>query len=127
MSLKQGMVWMPYTQMKGASPILIERGEGVWLYTKEGKGIIDAISSWWVNLHGHARPEIAEALYAQAQKLEQVISAGYSHDPAQQLAEKVLHTYSPQKEAPPLKVTTICVTIAVHETSLHCCKSPRDP
>ncbi len=84
-------IWAPYTQMKHAPPPeMIDRGEGIWLYRKDGSKIMDAISSWWVNLHGHARPEIAEAIYAQALKLEQVISAGYSHEPAQELAKKVL-------------------------------------
>ena len=91
MSENQSPIWAPYTQMKNAGPpVIVERGEGIWLHTKDGRKIMDAISSWWVNLHGHARPEIAEALYQQALKLEQVISAGYSHDPAQELAKKLV-------------------------------------
>lgn len=68
-------------------PLLVVRGSGVWLELEDGRTIVDAISSWWVNLHGHARPEIAEAIYKQASELEHVIFAGYSHAPAQQLAD----------------------------------------
>ncbi len=64
-----GRVWMPYSQMKEANPLAITRGKGVWLETEGGGKLLDAISSWWVNLHGHARPEIAEAIYQQALKL----------------------------------------------------------
>lgn len=91
MTFTKHQVWMPYTQMLTApNPQMVDRAEGPWLYTQEGKRILDAISSWWVNLHGHARPEIAEAIYHQALKLEQVISAGYSHEPAQRLAAELL-------------------------------------
>lgn len=65
----------------------MSRGSGVWLELEGGRRVIDAISSWWVNLHGHARPEIAEAIYRQASELEHVIFAGYSHDPAERLAD----------------------------------------
>jgi len=68
-------------------PLRVVRGDGVWLELEDGRKIVDAISSWWVNLHGHARPEIAEAIYMQAKELEHVIFAGYTHDPAQKLAD----------------------------------------
>jgi len=68
-------------------PLKVVRGSGVWLELEDGRKIIDAISSWWVNLHGHSRPEIAEAIYKQAMELEHVIFAGYTHDPAQKLAD----------------------------------------
>ncbi len=68
-------------------PLKVVRGNGVWLELEDGRKIIDAISSWWVNLHGHARPEIAESIYLQANELEHVIFAGYTHDPAQKLAD----------------------------------------
>ncbi|RMG41848.1 MAG: aminotransferase class III-fold pyridoxal phosphate-dependent enzyme, partial [Candidatus Dadabacteria bacterium] len=70
--------------------IPIERGEGALLYDPEGREYIDAISSWWVNTHGHANPRIADAIAKQAQKLEQVIFAGFTHEPAVELAEKLL-------------------------------------
>lgn len=71
-------------------PLRVVRGEGVWLELEDGRRIIDAISSWWVNLHGHARPEIADAIFRQAQELEHVIFAGYTHRPAQELAETLI-------------------------------------
>lgn len=83
-------IWHPYTQAAAeGSPIEIERGEGAYLYTREGRRLLDAISSWWVNLHGHAHPRIAEAIAAQARKLEQVIFAGFTHQPAEELAERL--------------------------------------
>ena len=60
------------------------------LYTKDHKSILDLIASWWVNVHGHAHPAIAEAIYQQAQKLEQVIFACCSHQPAIDLADKLV-------------------------------------
>ena len=84
-------IWHPFTQEKdNRDNIIISRGEGTWLYDENGKKYIDAISSWWVNIHGHARPEIATAIGEQAGKLEQVIFAGYSHEPAIRLASDLL-------------------------------------
>jgi len=71
-------------------PFMIERAEGVNLYTTEGKRIIDVISSWWVNIHGHAHPKLAEAIAQQASRLEHVIFAGFTHQPAIELAERLL-------------------------------------
>jgi adenosylmethionine-8-amino-7-oxononanoate aminotransferase len=80
-------VWHPYTQEAAdPEPLEIDRGEGPYLYTRDGRRLIDAISSWWVNLHGHAHPLIAEAIAAQARKLEHVIFAGFTHQPAEELA-----------------------------------------
>src|SRR5260370_7342095 len=77
----------PFTQEALApQPIRSERGEGGCLYTRDGRKLIDAISSWWVNLHGHAHPLIAEAIAEQARKLEHVIFAGFTHDAAEELA-----------------------------------------
>lgn len=84
-------IWHPFTSLKDApEPILIERGEGIYLITPEGRKIIDAISSWWVNLHGHSHPVIAHAVAEQAKKLEHVIFAGFTHQPAIQLSENLL-------------------------------------
>jgi adenosylmethionine---8-amino-7-oxononanoate aminotransferase len=84
-------VWQPYTQMKTAPPPLkVIRGQGVMLELANGRQIMDCISSWWVTLHGHSHPVLAEALYRQAQQLEQVIFAGFTHDPAEQLARQLL-------------------------------------
>src|SRR5690242_5335440 len=80
-------IWHPYThEPSDLPPLEIERGEGAYLYTRDGRRLIDAISSWWVNLHGHAHPVIAEAIAAQARKLEHVIFAGFTHRPAEELS-----------------------------------------
>lgn len=85
------VLWHPYTQMKIALlSIAIEKAEGAYLFDENGKKYIDAISSWWVNMHGHAHPEIANAISEQAHKLEQVIFAGFTHQPAVELAERLL-------------------------------------
>jgi len=84
-------LWHPYTQMQTApAPLGIVRGEGVYLYTEEGRKILDGISSWWVNIHGHSHPRLNAALAAQAQELEHVIFAGCTHRPAVDLAEKLV-------------------------------------
>jgi adenosylmethionine---8-amino-7-oxononanoate aminotransferase len=84
-------VWHPFTQHALAGPeIEIERAEGAYLYAKDGRKILDGISSWWVNTHGHCHPEIVKAVQQQASKLEQVIFAGFTHAPAEELAEKLL-------------------------------------
>jgi len=72
------------------NPVAVVKGEGSLLFDEEGKSYIDAISSWWVNLHGHGHPYIAEKLYKQALQLEQVIFAGFTHRPAVELAERLL-------------------------------------
>lgn len=85
-------IWHPFTSLKDSpDPILIERAEGIYLYTPDGRKIMDAISSWWVNLHGHSHPVIAEAVAQQAKKLEHVIFAGFTHEPAIKLSENLLH------------------------------------
>lgn len=84
-------IWRPFTQMKTALPPLkVKSGNGVYLELEDGRQIIDCISSWWVNIHGHANPVIAEAIYEQAKKLEHVIFAGFTHEPAEQLAKRLL-------------------------------------
>lgn len=87
---KGSLVWHPYTQMKDAKTIEIERGEGAYLYGKDGKRYIDAVSSWWTNIHGHAHTAIAEGIFEQAKKLEHVIFAGFTHPTAEELAVKLL-------------------------------------
>ena len=85
------VIWHPFTQQKNMlSPIPVMSGYGSLLFTEDGGSYIDAISSWWVNLHGHAHPYIAEKIYQQALKLEQVIFAGFTHEPAVRLAERLL-------------------------------------
>jgi len=85
------VIWHPYTQMKTAMlPVPIVRGEGACLYDENGKCYIDAVSSWWVNIHGHANPYIAQKVAEQLNKLEHVIFAGFTHEPAVELAERLL-------------------------------------
>jgi adenosylmethionine-8-amino-7-oxononanoate aminotransferase len=84
-------IWHPYTQMQLVPEAIgVERGEGSYLYLSDGRKIFDGISSWWVTLHGHAHPIIAKAIAEQAQKLEQVIFAGFTHEPASILAKKLI-------------------------------------
>ena len=80
----------------------VERGEGAWLVGRDGRRYLDAVSSWWTNLHGHAEPRIAEAVARQARTLEQVILAGFSHAPAVELAERLLAIAPRQPGRPPL-------------------------
>lgn len=83
--------WHPYTQMKTADDIIpIVRGEGVYLFDDKGNKYIDAVSSWWVTLHGHAHPYIAKKVSDQLHTLEQVIFAGFTHEPAVHLSENLL-------------------------------------
>lgn len=83
-------IWHPFTR-GGADAVLprVVRGEGAWLFTDDGRRILDAISSWWVNLHGHAHPRIGEAVARQAQTLEHVLLAGFVHEPVERLAEEL--------------------------------------
>lgn len=87
----RAVVWHPYTQMKTAGPPLaIVRGQGVYLHTEDGRTLLDGISSWWVNIHGHAHPRLNQALTEQAKKIEHVIFAGATHEPAVELAERLV-------------------------------------
>ncbi len=90
-------VWHPFTNsLLDPAPLQVEKAEGVYLYTKGGRKILDAISSWWVNLHGHANPRIAAAIAAQAKKLEHVILAGFTHDAAEELAARLQKWIAPE-------------------------------
>ncbi len=85
------VIWHPYTQMKTAQPpVPIVRGQGACVYDEDGKRYIDAVSSWWVNIHGHAHPYIAQKVSEQLLTLEHVIFAGFTHKPAVELAERLL-------------------------------------
>ncbi|MGI9517015.1 MAG: adenosylmethionine--8-amino-7-oxononanoate transaminase [Pirellulaceae bacterium] len=83
-------VWHPFSYPSSTSdPIVIESANGAMLHTVDGRELLDCISSWWVNLFGHAHPRIAAAISEQAQRLEQVIFAGFTHEPAVQLADSL--------------------------------------
>lgn len=89
--LDRDLIWHPYTQMQNAAaPIPIVRGEGVYLITEDGKKYIDAVSSWWVNIHGHSHPYIAQKVAEQLNRLEHVIFAGFTHPGAIELAERII-------------------------------------
>ena len=91
-------IWHPFTQMKNAEPpIPIVKGQGTLLYDENGKSYIDAISSWWVNLHGHANPYIADKVNRQMQVLEHVMFAGFTHEAATTLCSK-LTTHLPHNQ-----------------------------
>jgi adenosylmethionine---8-amino-7-oxononanoate aminotransferase len=83
-------LWHPFTQ-EGVdpAPLVARAAKGVFIETQDGRQILDAISSWWVNIHGHAHPAIAAAVAEQAAKLEHVLFAGFSHEPAEQLAMRL--------------------------------------
>lgn len=84
-------IWHPYTHQKDRMPAIpIVKGEKTILFDENGNKYIDAISSWWVNIHGHGNKFIAKKIYEQAKKLQQVIFTGFTHQPAVELAEKLL-------------------------------------
>ena len=83
-------IWHPFSNRAlDPTPVKVARAEGVHLYTTDGRRITDAISSWWVNLHGHANPRIGSAIAAQAKKLEHVILAGFTHEAAEELGARL--------------------------------------
>jgi adenosylmethionine-8-amino-7-oxononanoate aminotransferase len=91
MCAKTSPIWHPFTQ-HALQPdmVKIARGEGAYLYTADGRRIIDAISSWWVVTHGHCHPHIVRAIQEQAEQLNQIIFAGHTHEPAEQVAAAML-------------------------------------
>ena len=85
------VIWHPYTQHKGfLPPIPVVKGKDSLLFDDQGRSFVDAVSSWWVTIHGHANPYIAEKIYRQALLIEQVIFTGFTHEPAVALAERLL-------------------------------------
>jgi adenosylmethionine-8-amino-7-oxononanoate aminotransferase len=90
-------IWHPFTNAAlDPPPLRVVRAEGVYLYTADGRKILDAVSSWWVNLHGHANPRIAAAIAEQARKMEHVIFAGFTHDAAEELAGRLRKWVRPE-------------------------------
>ena len=86
-------IWHPCSQMKDYEdfpPIILDHGKGAYLYDVEGKSYLDAVSSWWVNLFGHANDRINRVLHEQAGKLEHAIFANFSHAPAIELAQEIV-------------------------------------
>ncbi|RTM14229.1 adenosylmethionine--8-amino-7-oxononanoate transaminase [Bradyrhizobium sp. BR13661] len=91
MPKRQSPIWHPFTQHALQDQMTrIVRGDGAYLHTADGRRIIDAISSWWVVTHGHCHPHIVSAIQEQAGKLNQIIFAGYTHEPAEEVAALLL-------------------------------------
>jgi len=88
--LDRDCIWHPFTQMGKRDAIPIVRANGVYLYGEDGRAYLDGISSWWVNLHGHSHPYIANKIQAQLEVLEHVIFADFTHEPAVTLASRLL-------------------------------------
>jgi adenosylmethionine-8-amino-7-oxononanoate aminotransferase len=85
--MKGSPIWHPFTQHGLGEPIpLVTHAEGAALFTEDGRRIVDAISSWWVTTHGHCNPRIMAAIAEQAGRLDQIIFAGWTHEPAETLA-----------------------------------------
>ena len=94
-------IWHPFTQHGLGEPIPeIARAAGASLWTRDGARIVDAISSWWVTTHGHCHPRIAAAIGEQAQRLDQLIFAGWTHAPAQHLAGELVALIGAALDAP---------------------------
>lgn len=92
------VTWHPFTHQKEAIiPLNIVKGDGVYLVDEKGNKYIDAFSSWWVNIHGHSNPYIAEKIYEQAKKLEQVAFSDFTHEQAVVLAERLLSHLPPNQ------------------------------
>jgi adenosylmethionine-8-amino-7-oxononanoate aminotransferase len=90
-------IWHPFMNAAlDPPPLRVVRAEGVYLHTADGRKILDAVSSWWVNLHGHANPRIAAAIAEQARKMEHVILAGFTHDAAEELAMRLRKWVAPE-------------------------------
>src|SRR5258706_5900826 len=88
---EKSRIWHPFTQHALQDTMTqVVRGEGAYLHTADGRRIIDAIASWWVVTHGHCHPIIVSAIQTQAEQLNQIIFAGYTHEPAEELAAQLL-------------------------------------
>ncbi len=85
------LIWHPYSSLMPVFPNLpVQGAKGAHIHLTDGRILIDGVSSWWVNLHGHSHPVLAEAIYKQALELEHVIFAGFTHQPATELAAQLI-------------------------------------
>ena len=89
-ALDRANVWHPFSPLAGSDPLYVKSAQGLYLHLEDGREIMDVISSWWVNVHGHCHPKIAKAIARQAYQLEHVIFAGFTHKPAIKLADTLL-------------------------------------
>ena len=83
-------IWHPFEMPESPAALAVTSASGTKLTLENGQQIIDAISSWWVTIHGHAHPAITKAIKEQAEKLHHVMFAGFTHQPAVELAEKLI-------------------------------------
>jgi adenosylmethionine-8-amino-7-oxononanoate aminotransferase len=83
-------LWHPYSPLLGVDPLVVKRAEKEFLWLEDDRQIVDLISSWWVNLHGHSHPHICKRVSEQIQTIDHVIFAGFTHQPAVELAERLL-------------------------------------
>lgn len=114
-------LWHPYTQMHDYASrdlLCIERAEGLFLYDRAGRPYYDTISSWWCIVHGHNHPTIMAAIRSQLARLDQVLLAGVTHEPAILLAEKLV-----QLTPPPLTKVFIRTTVPPPARSRSRCQS----
>ena len=89
-------IWYPFTQMQTQlPPVTMHRGKGLYLYDEQGQGYMDLISSWWVNLHGHSHPKLAQAIGTQAATLEHVLLADFNHPAALTFSQKLCEVLDP--------------------------------
>jgi adenosylmethionine-8-amino-7-oxononanoate aminotransferase len=89
--ITENNIWHPFTPLaEGYDPLEIVKADGIYIYTKDDRKILDAVSSWWVNIHGHANKKIAGAISEQAHSLEHVIFAGFTHQPAERIAKSLI-------------------------------------
>jgi adenosylmethionine-8-amino-7-oxononanoate aminotransferase len=93
-------IWHPFTQEAlDPAPLRISHAQGVYLYTEDGRRIIDAISSWWTNIHGHCHPAIMAAIAEQTAKIDHVLLAGFTHDKVEELASCLRKVLPPELES----------------------------
>ena len=89
-------IWKPYTQMQTTQPSQhVKDAKGSYIHLKDGRSIFDGISSWWLITHGHAEIEISEAIAKQSRKIEQVVFANFTHEPAEELVD-ILESFLPK-------------------------------
>ena len=85
------VIWHPFSPLKGGFPTLpVKKASGVYLELEDGTKVLDAISSWWVNMYGHGEQELADAFQEQFSKIDHIIFSGFTHEPAIQLAENLI-------------------------------------
>lgn len=97
--LDQQYIWHPFTQMSKADNLIpITKAKDCTLFTEDGKAILDAVSSWWVNAHGHSNEYIAKKVYEQMCTMEHVIFAGFTHEPAAQLGKRLIGHLPPTQQ-----------------------------